>query len=152
MNRERTLLAVTSASLLVAAISLGGLIWVIADPHRWIPSAFAQQGPVGDQGPRGAVGPSGPPGPVGPDASAAIDDLSARVDDLATGSGDIADTSVSDLSSALADLETGSGDQAAQSVDDIATTVSALCDAITTEWPYANSATDSLLTSLYNAC
>jgi hypothetical protein len=152
MNRERILLAVAGISLIVAAISLGGLVWVIADPHRWIPSAFAQQGPVGDKGPQGTVGPAGPPGPVGPDASAAIDDLSARVKDLASGAGDSAGTSVSDLSSALTDLETGSGDQAAQSVDDIATTVAALCDAITSEWPYANSATDSLLTSLYNAC
>jgi len=62
--------------------------------------------------------------------------LTSRVDDLETGSGDQASSSlddvassVDDLSARLDDLETGLGDQAGSSVDDLSTTVGAMCDA-----------------------
>jgi len=57
-------------------------------------------------------------------------DAESRLDDLETGSGDQASTSVEDLSSRLDDAETGGGDDAASSLDDVATTVSNLCDAL----------------------
>jgi methyl-accepting chemotaxis protein len=60
-------------------------------------------------------------GPVGPDASTAIDELSSRLDDLETGSGDQAGSSVDDLSSRLDDVESNA--------EDASTKINDVCDA-----------------------
>jgi ElaB/YqjD/DUF883 family membrane-anchored ribosome-binding protein len=58
--------------------------------------------------------------------SSEVADISSRVDDLETGSGDQAGDSVDDLSSRMDDLETGSGDNAGDSVDSLDSRVSDL--------------------------
>jgi hypothetical protein len=82
IKRPGVLLATTIASVLLAITSIGLITWMAADPERWFPDAFAQQGEQGPPGPRGPEGPAGPPGPVGPDAEEAVSTLEFRVDDL----------------------------------------------------------------------
>lgn len=129
MTKMRWLVAGLVVSLATAFTAIGLITWIAVDPEYWFPGAYAPKGVQGDPGPRGPVGPQGPPGPVGPDAATAVDEVSSRLDDLETGSGDQAASSVDDLSSRLDDLETGSGDQAASSVDDLSSKVDAFCDA-----------------------
>jgi hypothetical protein len=101
VNKTRWLVAGLVVSLATAFTAIGLIIWIAAEPEYWFPGAYAPKGIQGEQGPRGPAGPQGPPGPIGPDAATAVDDVSSRLDDLETGSGDQAATSVEDLSSRL---------------------------------------------------
>ena len=136
VSRTRILVVSLALNLALSLAAIGWVAWIAASPRHWFPDAYSQQGPRGKPGPQGPVGLPGPTGPVGPDAADAIDQLSSQLDDLETGSGDNAGSSVDDLSSTvddlssrLDDLETGSGDQASSSVDDLTNTVSGMCDA-----------------------
>ena len=83
MDTVRRLTAVAVASLLLNLLLFGWLAWIVADPHYWFPSAYAEKGPTGDKGPRGPRGPVGPPGPVGPDAEDAVASVESELEDLA---------------------------------------------------------------------
>jgi hypothetical protein len=133
----RVLVAVCAVSVVISLGALSLAVAIVAAPHYWFAGAFAEKGPTGDRGPRGPIGAVGAAGPIGPDAQSAIDDLSYRLDDLETGSGDQSSlsvddlaTRVDDLATKIDDLETGTGDQANSSVDDLATTITGLCDAV----------------------
>jgi outer membrane murein-binding lipoprotein Lpp len=108
LTRPPVLLTITLISLCLAIASLVMVGWIVKDPHRWLPNN-----------------------------ASAVDELSSRVDDLETGSGDQASANVDDLASRvddlesrIDDLETGGGDQAGMSVDDLSTTVGAICDGL----------------------
>jgi hypothetical protein len=120
MTRTRLLVAGLVVSLVTALTAIGLIVWIAVDPENWFPGAYAPKGVQGDPGPRGSVGPQGPPGPVGPDAADAIDELTSRLDDLETGSGDQAASSVDELSSRLDDVEA--------TVDEASTKINAVCD------------------------
>src|SRR4051812_18554295 len=80
--RPVVLLSVAAASLVLAVLSVGAVAWIVADPERWFPDAFAARGDPGPPGPAGPQGPAGPPGPVGPDAQDAISSLESDVQSL----------------------------------------------------------------------
>ena len=118
--------AISVTSLVLSVAALGLTIWIASAPRHWFADAYAQRASKATPGRAG--------GPVGPDAASAIDDVSARLDDLETGTGDQASSSVEDLSSSIDDLgtiddlETGSGDDAGTSVSDVSDKVNAICD------------------------
>jgi hypothetical protein len=99
---NRLLLAVSVASLLLAATSLGGLVWVLADPGYWlnVQGEKGEQGAPGERGPRGSVGASGLPGEAGlgaQDLQGDMDDFEARLSE--------AESSVASLEGQLVDFE-----------------------------------------------
>lgn len=134
----RRLTAVAVASLLLNLVLLGWLGWIVADPHYWFPGAYAEKGPTGDKGPRGPRGPVGPPGPVGPDAFDAVSSLEAEI---------------LDVSSRLDDLESAAGSSELQTqVDDLQVKLDNICEAISLNYVYSNSAIEEFVTDLYGAC
>ena len=138
MPLVRWLTAIAVTNLLLSFMALGWLAWIVVDPQYWFPSAYAAKGPTGDRGARGPRGPVGPPGPVGPDAADAVDALQSKV---------------SQLGFRVDDLETATSSTELQSqVDGLESTISELCDAISLNYIYANSATEELLSDLDTAC
>jgi hypothetical protein len=117
MTRTSWLVVALGVSLATALTAIGLIVWIAVDPEYWFPGAYAPKGVQGDPGPRGPVGRPGPAGPVGPDAADAINEVSSRLDDLETGSGDQASSSVDDLSSTVDDLSS--------KLDDMCTAMSA---------------------------
>jgi hypothetical protein len=156
----RVLASVAVGSLLIAVASLTLVVWIAAAPHYWFPTAFAPEGAQGPPGVRGHQGPAGVAGPVGPDAQGAIDDLTSRLDDLETGTGDQAQQSVDDIASAtdnlqstVEDLATGTGSSAGTSVLDVADRLDSLCSAISTNDVYdISEAFGSFISDLDSAC
>jgi hypothetical protein len=102
-RRVRYLTAGLALTAVVAAVAVGWLVWIAADPEYWFPDAFAQEGPLGDQGARGERGPRGPVGPPG-EAGPGVDDVSSLADEALTGVQDL-QSQTDDLSSRIDNLE-----------------------------------------------
>ena len=139
--------AIAATAAVCSLLAIGWLAWITVNPEMWLADAYAEKGPPGDQGLRGPTGPPGPPGPTGPDAADAIasveserEDISARVEELESGSGTTElQSAVDDLTSRVEDLETALGD---------------LCSAISTAYTFseAGSAVEDAFFELNNAC